>query len=324
MYLRIIKYILVIICFSSGQILAQQRPHYSQYMMNQYLLNPAVGGTSDHYDFRAGHRQQWVGAGLSDAAPQTSYLSGHFHVGQHIGPNRGRHRNEADWHHGFGGLVIVDKTGPTSRTSIYGSYSYNVQINKKLKISFGAALGAQQYKIDGSKLVLSDQSTGTLGTSVQWMPDMNLGYWLYHQRYFFGASINQIFQNKLKFSEISPDGNNKLNNHYFITGGYLIGYNSDLHIIPSVLLKLVSPAPATFDINCKAKYKETVWLGVSYRREDAIVFLAGVTVKGKFEFGYSYDYGTSALSKLSSGSHEIMLGLKLAPQAELRSPSDFW
>ena len=292
--------------------------------MNQYLLNPAVGGTSDHYDIRAGHRAQWVGAGLNDAAPQTSYLSGHFHLGQHIGPNRGRHKNEQEWHHGLGALIIADKTGPTSRNSAYLSYSYNVKITKTVRISFGAALGVQQYRIDGSKLVLSDQSTGTLGTSVSWMPDMNLGSWLYHKRYYVGATINQVFQNKLKFSEISPDGNNKLNNHYFITGGYLFGYHTDLHIIPSVMMKFVNPAPFAFDINCKAKYKEMVWLGVSYRKEDAIVFLAGFTVKGMIDIGYSYDYGISELSKLSSGSHEVMLGLKLAPQAQLRSPSDFW
>jgi type IX secretion system PorP/SprF family membrane protein len=303
---------------------AQQRPHYSQYMMNQYLINPAVGGTSNHYDFRTGYRAQWAGAGLNDAAPQTSYVSGHGHFGRHIGPNAGRHKNEADWHHGFGGLIIYDKTGPTSRTSAYGSYSYNTQLSKKVKLSFGAALGFQQYKLDGSKLVLSDQSTGTLGTSIDWVPDMNLGYWLYHERFYFGSSINQIFQNKLKFSGISEIGTNKLSNHYFITGGYNIAHYSDLHIIPSILIKYVSPAPVTFDLNVKFRYKNMVWAGVSYRREDAIVGLVGVTISKLIDVGYSYDYGTSALSSLSKGSHEFMLGLRLSPPNELRSPSDFW
>lgn len=303
---------------------AQQRPHYSQYMMNQYLINPAVGGTANHYDFRTGHRAQWVGAGLNDAAPQTSYVSCHGHLGKHVGPNAGRHKNEADWHHGIGGLVVYDKTGPTSRTSAYASYSYNSQLSKKIKLSFGAALGFQQYKLDGSKLVLSDQTTGSLGSSVDWVPDMNLGYWLYHDRFYFGASINQIFQNKLKFSGISEVGTNKLNNHYFITGGYNIGHNSDLHIIPSIMIKYVSPSPITFDLNVKCRYKEMIWAGISYRREDAVVGLVGVTINKLVDVGYSYDYGTSALSSLSKGSHEFMLGLRLAPKAQLRSPSDFW
>lgn len=324
--MRIVSLPLAIVAFLVGLSCsqAQQRPHYSQYMMNQYLLNPAVGGTSDHYDVRFGHRAQWVGAGLSDAAPQTSYASGHFHLGQHIGPNRGRHKNEADWHHGFGALVILDKTGPTSRTSAYLSYCYNVQLTKKTKISVGASLGFQQFKVDGSKLVLSDQSTGTLGTATEWVPDMNLGYWIYNPRYYVGMAINQIFQNKLELSEINANGNNKLNNHYFVTGGYLFGLHTDLHFIPSILIKYVSPAPMTFDLNMKLRWKEQVWIGASFRKQDAVVGLAGVTIKDLVDIGYSYDYGISELSKLSSGSHEIMLGLRLRPRAQLRSPSDFW
>ncbi len=322
------KYLIAGLSMTAFVSQAQQRPHYSQYMMNQYLLNPAVGGTSDHYDFRLGHRSQWYGIKNpttgDNIAPQTSYLSGHAHLGRHIGPNARRHKNESDWHHGFGGLVIHDVTGPTSRTSAYGSYSYNTKISKKLTISVGAAIGFQQYKLDGSKLILSDQSTGALGTSVDWAPDMNLGYWLYHEKYYFGASINQIFQNKLKFTGISENGTNKLNNHYFVTAGYNFGHNTDLHFIPSILVKFVSPAPVTFDVNLKVRYKNMVWGGLSFRREDAVVILAGVTINHLIDVGYSYDYGFSALSKLSNGSHEVMLGLRLKPAAELRSPSDFW
>jgi type IX secretion system PorP/SprF family membrane protein len=305
---------------------AQQRPHYSQYMLNQYLLNPAVAGTSDHYDIRMGHRTQW--ANLSGApsgiTPQTTYLTGHFHLGQHIGPNRGRHKNEQTDHHGIGVMVIHDKTGPTSRTSAYGSYAYHAKLTKKLKISLGASLGFQQFRVDSDKLTTSDGVTGGQGVVSQWVPDMNFGFWLYHQRYYFGAAINQIFQNKLKFSDISSNGNNKLNNHYFITGGYLIGYHTDLHFIPSLMIKYVSPAPVSFDINMKLRYRDAVWGGISYRHKDAIVGLVGVTIKRMIDVGYAYDYGISEISKMSMGSHEVMLGLRLAPQEELRSPSDFW
>lgn len=315
--------LLILCCGSASQ--AQQRPQYSQYMMNQYLLNPAVGGTSDYYDIRAGHRSQWVGlqGAPSGIAPQTSYVTGHFHFGQHIGPNRGRHKNEKEWHHGMGGMVIYDKTGPTSRTSAYVSYSYNIYLTKKLKVSFGAALGFQQFRIDGTQLTLSDQSTGTLGVMQQWMPDMNAGYWMYHKLYYFGASINQIFQNKLDFP-LSSTGNNKLNNHYFITGGYLFGYHTNIHVIPSVMIKYVSPAPISYDINCKVRFQDQAWAGASYRHNDAVVFMGGVTIKKTVDIGYAYDYGIGELSKLSNGSHEIMVGLRLQPQAFIMSPSDFW
>jgi type IX secretion system PorP/SprF family membrane protein len=293
-------------------------------MMNQYLINPAVAGTSDHYDVRLGHRSQWVNlqGAPSGIAPQTSYVSGHFHLGQHIGPNRGRHRNEKQWHHGLGAMVVYDKTGPTTNTSAYGTYTHNLYITKKLKISFGASIGFQQFRIDGSQLTTSDQNTGNIGSIQKIVPDMSFGYWLYHERYYFGASINQIFQNKLNSSYYN--GVNKLNNHYFITGGYLLGLHTNLHIIPSFLIKYVSPAPVSFDINCKVRWQDQVWAGISYRKDDAVVFLAGVTIKRTVDIGYSYDYGISDLSKLSGGSHEVMIGLRFNPKAFIMSPSDFW
>ena len=54
-----------------------------------------------------------------------------------------------------------------------------------------------------------------------------------------------------------------------------------------------------------------VWLGVSYRTEDAIAPLLGYqfkpNAKSMLKIGYSYDVTTSQLKNYSSGSHEIML-----------------
>ena len=71
-----------------GPALAQQRPQYSQYMLNNYLLNPALTGIEDYADVRFGHRQQWVGL---EGAPVTYYVSAHMPVGKasYPGPEPG-------------------------------------------------------------------------------------------------------------------------------------------------------------------------------------------------------------------------------------------
>jgi hypothetical protein len=53
-------------------VLGQQRPQYTQHMINPFLVNPAVSGTEDYTDIRAGYRKQWVGF---DGSPRTMYLS---------------------------------------------------------------------------------------------------------------------------------------------------------------------------------------------------------------------------------------------------------
>lgn len=53
---------------------AQQRPYYTQYIMNNYIINPAVAGIENYWDVKASHRMQWVG--LQDA-PVTTYITAH-------------------------------------------------------------------------------------------------------------------------------------------------------------------------------------------------------------------------------------------------------
>ena len=52
---------------------AQQMPLYSQYMLNGFLLNPAMAGNVDYIPLRLTVRQQWVG--ITDA-PSTQAISG--------------------------------------------------------------------------------------------------------------------------------------------------------------------------------------------------------------------------------------------------------
>ncbi|HAK11946.1 MAG TPA: hypothetical protein DCO78_08210, partial [Chitinophagaceae bacterium] len=53
---------------------AQQRPYYSQYILNNYIINPALAGIENYTDIKLSHRRQWTG--IADA-PVTTYLTVH-------------------------------------------------------------------------------------------------------------------------------------------------------------------------------------------------------------------------------------------------------
>ena len=67
---NIFSIISVFICLA--QVKAQQLPQISQYLRNQYMINPGAAGVYDFTDVTLGGRLQW--AGLEDA-PKTSYLA---------------------------------------------------------------------------------------------------------------------------------------------------------------------------------------------------------------------------------------------------------
>jgi hypothetical protein len=85
--------------------------------------------------------------------------------------------------------------------------------------------------------------------------------------------------------------------------------NTLFEMIPSVLVK----SDFTFttgELTARARYNKFLSFGVGYRWDDAVVVTLGAEIKN-FYIGYSYDYATSAISKASSGSHEVFVGYSL-------------
>ena len=70
------KQILTFACFFAlYSANAQQVPQFSQYLRNQYLVNPAAAGVYDFVDVTVGGRLQWLG--FDDAPKHRTYMYQH-------------------------------------------------------------------------------------------------------------------------------------------------------------------------------------------------------------------------------------------------------
>ena len=56
MTMKKLSLLLVVLVGVVTQAFAQQRPQYSQYMVNNFLLNPALSGIEDYADIRISNR----------------------------------------------------------------------------------------------------------------------------------------------------------------------------------------------------------------------------------------------------------------------------
>ncbi len=304
---------------------AQQRAQYTQYIMNNYVLNPAAGGINNYWDLKVGLRGQWMGV---SGSPKTMFVSIHGPIGF---PDKRVRNSHLKAHHGIGGYIFRDVTGPLSMTGAYVSYSYHIKLSRKLTASAGAFLGLLQNQLDNSKLVFvqnpDDPSVPSDGKTNNILPDGTIGAWLHSDRVFVGLSVNQIFGSKTRLTNYT-NSEGKLVYHYFLTGGYKIKMNSALDLIPSAMIKYVHNAPFQIDLNARLKYKNIIWGGVSYRKEDALAILVGFMFNNKFDIGYSYDLTTSRLRASSWGSHEIIIGVNFAglstKKKRILCPMDYW
>ena len=275
----------------------QQMYQFTQFMMNNYTVNPAVVGTYNYFQARTNHRFQWVG--LNDS-PITNVVSVY-------GPL-------AKSPMGFGALFYNDLTGATSRTGLMGSYAYNFALNDEVRISAGLSIGFMAFRVDASKFDLGDNVTNTTDpallsfqskTSI--VPDGSLGLYLYASHYYVGVSCLQLMGNTLTLYQ-PPVRPNTLRRSFYAHGGYLIYLSENFDLEPSLIVKWSPPSPFQFDINVKATYLTRVWAGISYRYLDAVSFMIGYRHNNRILFGYSYDYSFTRLRAYTSGSHELMIG----------------
>lgn len=334
-----IIYIICLVCALNATVYAQQKPQYTQYIFNNYLLNPALSGIENYTDFKAGYRKQWSGINNS---PQTTFASAHWNLGADYlwknplsQPEKGDDPMEGNYmqnytaspsHHGMGATVVLDKAGPITRLDANLTYAYHLQLSGTYNLAVGLAAGITRIGLDINALTLENPNDPALNNTItsQVKPDLGLGVWLYGSRFFAGASVQQILPQKLTFTSDPNYNAGKEVPHIFVTAGYKWMVDEQIAAIPSFMIKYVSPTPLSVDLNLKLAFKDRIWIGGSYRHNDSFSAMAGLNVSRLVNLTYSYDFTTSQLNKVSYGSHEIVLGLQLNNVYQVMSSMRMW
>ncbi|MDB5032262.1 type IX secretion system membrane protein PorP/SprF [Mucilaginibacter sp.] len=332
-----VLYLFILIVFSIRMATAQQLPQYTQYVFNNYLLNPAVSGIENYTDAKLGYRSQWTGL---DGAPVTSYLTVNLPIGNGFlngdatafpgggGTNPSSRLYTQDYrasepHHGVGIMVVTDKAGPITQTNIDATYAYHIGLAPQLNLAVGVLAGVNHISLNTSQITLATpfDPAITNGNNSQWKPDLGAGLWLYSGAYYVGASVQQLLPQNLYFSTSNTAVNvSKTVPHYFLTAGTKLYLSDDITLLPSFLVKEIQPVPLTYDINVKASFQDKFWLGGSYRHGDSFGILAGFNLSSFINIGYSYDITTSTLNTVSNGTHEIVIGLLLNNRYKVTCP----
>ncbi|QJD98032.1 type IX secretion system membrane protein PorP/SprF [Mucilaginibacter robiniae] len=320
---------------------AQQKPQYTQYVFNNFLLNPAVSGIENYTDVKAGYRSQWTGL---NGAPVTSYLTINAPLGSRFiegdatsmpnvagGDNPfsrsyNREYMAAEPHHGIGAMVVTDRAGPITTTNLDATYAYHLGISSKLNLAVGVMAGFEHVNLDISQVSLDNPDDPAIynGHNSQWKPDVGVGLWAYSGNYYVGVSAQQLIKQNLTFGESSAYNQSQLVPHYFVTAGYKVFLSDDVALLPSVLFKYVKPAPTSFDVNLKVAFSDKIWIGGSYRHNDSYAGMAGINISSIINVGYSYDFTSSSLNTVSNGSHEIVIGILLNNRYKVRCPQRSW
>ena len=311
--MRKIILLLFIISLTVYSAKSQQEPVYSQYMMNQFLINPAFAGSEGFTSFNLTARQQWLGF---ENAPMTQAISGQTRIMKNSYVSKSRSirkrtkRRRPSGKIGLGGYLYNDQNGPIGRTGLEISYAYHLFVGDG-QLSLGLSLSAYQFRINTSELHTSEGYDPLINEARESMfiPDGSVGVYYTYQPFYIGLSAKNLFQAAVKFGGDNSFSDYQQIRNYYLTTGYRYDMDNDFEIEPSLLIKTTELFNLQVDVSLKGYYKRDYWLGFSYRTGNAFITMVGIKVD-RLYFGYAFDYSLNDIQRISYGSHEIMIGLK--------------
>lgn len=275
---------------------AQQDPHYTQYMYNMSVINPAYAGSKDNLSAGVLYRSQWVSI---EGAPKTGTLFAHSPVGKNVG---------------LGLSAISDDVGPVNETNVYADFSYTLNLGEDHKLAFGLKAGATFHNVGlysdiGNGYVPSPNDPAFSENVNNTYLNLGSGVFYYTQRYYLAFSVPNMLKSKhLDLTQNGDDyefGTEEL--HYFLTGGYVFEFSENTKFKPSFMLKSAFGAPASLDLSANMLLYEKFELGATYRLDDSFGGMVNFAVTPSIRIGYAYDSILSDLNAGTSSSHEIML-----------------
>ncbi len=290
--------------------IAQQVPIYSQYVLNEFLINPSVAGIDGMTTINFSGRKQWFGLKYTpetySASISTRILKSSVDVSDnkiHKG-SRGRV--------GLGAAFISDKNGAICRTSFQFTYAYHIFIHN-YQLSFGLKGIATQLKIDEDRINFREpdpEMENLIGKSA-FIPDAGAGISISSRYSQIGLSVTQLLEAAIKFGDFELETENlKQMRQYTLYGYYRIPVqHTEWDIEPSMILRGNEQLRFSADLTTRFIYRKEYWAGLSYRTSRELVLLLGLKMN-RFFVGYSFDYGFTQLSYKSYGSHEVVLAYK--------------
>lgn len=282
--------------------IAQQDPHFTQYMFNKSYWSPALTAHDGKGSLSVLSRAQWIGYEPTfeqdGGAPATQFLNFSTPVSFKEMPL------------GLGVNVIYDKLGVLNNMEAQVSLAYHKIMNRGT-LSFGIRPAFVNRTLDFSKLRFVDSSDpkNVQTKESQAVFDLAFGMSYSTDNYLLAAGVNHLLRPEFNYGiDASSNVSNKASMIYNLYGEYSYRLTYNIDLTPSLLVAS-DLNTYSLDLSVIATYNKKIWGGLSYRNNEAMALLMGYSFldNNQLKAGYSFDYIIKDQSAKQPTSHEIFI-----------------
>lgn len=291
---------------------AQFDAQFSQYVENKAAINPGSIAENDLLNLFGAYRWQWAGF---KNAPSDMFFSVNAPV------------DIAGTKHGVGLSFLRSSAGLFVNQSVLLQYSYKMKLfDGELGLGLNVGFMNQTFdpdgridltggagKEDGNDFHVENDPSVPKGGQDD-MPiafDAGFGAYFSNKKMYVGLSALHLTAPNMSYDGLAKDL--YVPRVYYLTGGYNISLSNTLFTVkPSTLVKTDFKS-YQMELTGLLEYNKTIQGGLSYRFQDAFVFIVGINLFSGLYAAYSYDLPVSRMI-LSGGSHEISLRYSFKPQ----------
>lgn len=300
----------------------QTKALVGQYFQNLPAHAPALTGANEFMDFRLAVRQQWAGF---EGAPSNVFLSGYSPIKNRgdmtryqlmrLGTVKENKQPVIKFKHGVGAFLQSNKQDLFRQLRFNINYAVHIPVFQRTYLSFGVSAGFKNEKIDIANVNLKnevdDATYQSLLNNGAETSDFNLsgGISLNSERYYVAYTALPLINAYMKGNEHLVDNHDYLRHQVLLGARFFL--NQDVELIPNGFVRMDKSIPLLLDAGIRLRYQQKYWAGISYRNDETLIGMLGLTHDDRWKFSYSYEYGLSDFSKYHQGTHEVVLGVQL-------------
>ena len=312
---------------------AQIDYRFTQFYQNSLPVNPAFSGIEDFVDIKVGYRTQWAGF---DNSPTHLFTSANLpfkispnndykHKGLRIFEAEAYNALERDEgfgyrkskRHGVSIYVMQHSDGGFENTGAFASYAYHINLTNQLVWAVGAGIGYEFNKFDPTGITVLNPDLDLTylaylkGNNQKSSINANLGTVIYHKQFYMGYSI-------LNATKIVFPGNNTTYNdltnpvtHNMQFGFHYSKWKYGYLVSPHLMVNMKHNQPVEVIGALRVRYQDIVWGGIQYTLLGAAGISVGFYLNPNIALNYGYEFPTTQINRVTTGSHELLLAFKL-------------